>query len=123
MKQTTAQNSIYKVQAVERALDILDCFSFQNRELSLSAIVIRTGLNKTTVKRLISNLTTRGYLQQNPQTKTYQLGMRLFELGGIVFSSFIPELWSATRILIDKVESLEIQNADLLSRIEVLENN
>ncbi|MBE9543121.1 MAG: helix-turn-helix domain-containing protein, partial [Proteobacteria bacterium] len=54
MKQTNAQNSIYKVQAVERALDILDCFSFQNRELSLSAIVIRTGLNKTTVKRLIS---------------------------------------------------------------------
>jgi IclR family KDG regulon transcriptional repressor len=88
MKQTNAQNSIYKVQAVERALDILDCFSFQNRELSLSAMVIRTGLNKTTVKRLISNLTTRGYLQQNPQTKTYQLGMRLFELGGIVFSSF-----------------------------------
>ncbi len=88
MKQTNTQNSIYKVQAVERALDILDCFSFQNRELSLSAIVIRTGLNKTTVKRLISNLTTRGYLQQNPQTKTYQLGMRLFELGGIVFSSF-----------------------------------
>ena len=82
------QTSKYKVQAVERALDIMDCFSFQNRELSLSEIVIRTGLNKTTVKRLISNLTTRRYLRQNPQTKKYQLGMRLFELGGIVFSSF-----------------------------------
>ncbi len=86
MKQV--QNPKYKVQAVERALDILDCFSFQNRELSLSEIVIRTGLNKTTAKRLMSNLVTRGYLRQNPQTKKYQLGMRLFELGGIVFSSF-----------------------------------
>ena len=86
MKQIT--NAKYKVQAVERALDILDCFSFQNREQSLSEIVICTGLNKTTVKRLISNLTTRGYLRRNPQTKKYQLGMRLFELGGIVFSSF-----------------------------------
>ena len=82
------QNSKYKVQSVERALDILDCFSFQDRELSLSETVIRTGLNKTTVKRLISNLEARGYLRQNPQTKKYQLGMRLFELGGIVFSSF-----------------------------------
>ena len=88
MKRTYPEKSIYKVQALERALDILDCFSFQNRELSLSDVVLRTGLNKTTAKRLISNLESRGYLQQIPQTKTYQLGMRLFELGGIVFSSF-----------------------------------
>ncbi len=51
-------------------------------------MVKRTRLNKTTVKRLIANLTTRGYLQQDPQSKMYQLGMRLFEMGGIVFSSF-----------------------------------
>jgi DNA-binding IclR family transcriptional regulator len=88
VKQNNRQNSIYKVQALERALDILDCFSFQNKELSLSDVVNLTGLNKTTAKRLISNLDSRGYLQQDPQTKTYQLGMRLFELGGIVFSSF-----------------------------------
>jgi IclR family transcriptional regulator, KDG regulon repressor len=88
MKLSTAENSIYRVQALERALDILDCFNFQNRELSLADVVYRTGLNKTTAKRLISNLTTRGYLQQDPQTRKYQLGMRLFELGGVVFSSF-----------------------------------
>ena len=87
MKQKGGKESIYTVQALERALDILDCFSFQNRELSLSDVVYRTGLNKTTVKRLISNLTARGYLQQDPQSKKYQLGMRLFELGGVVFTS------------------------------------
>jgi DNA-binding IclR family transcriptional regulator len=79
---------VYKVQALERALDILECFSFQNRRLSLTDVVNCTGLNKTTVKRLIANLTARGYLQRDPQTKLYQLGMRLFEMGGIVFSSF-----------------------------------
>jgi len=88
MKQKNSKQSIYKVQALGRALDILDCFSFQDRALSLTDVVHRTGLNKTTVKRLISNLTTRDYLQQDPQSKKYQLGMRLFELGGIVFSSF-----------------------------------
>ena len=88
MKPATVKNSIYRVQALERALDILDCFSFQTRELSLSKVVNRTGLNKTTAKRLLANLTSRGYLQQDSQTKTYQLGMRLFELGGVVFSSF-----------------------------------
>jgi len=88
MKQDNPKKSIYKVQALERALDIIDCFSFQDRELSLTDVVKRTGLNKTTAKRLMSNLSTRDYLQQDPQSKKYQLGMRLFELGGIVFSSF-----------------------------------
>ena len=78
----------YRVQALERALDIVDCFSFQRRELGLSEIAEITGMNMTTAKRLISNLTRRGYLQQIPDTKRYRLGMRLFELGGIVFSSF-----------------------------------
>ncbi len=88
MKQKNPNNTVYKVQALERALDILECFSFQNRQLSLTDVVNSTGLNKTTAKRLIANLTARGYLQQDPQTKLYQLGMRLFEMGGIVFSSF-----------------------------------
>jgi len=78
----------YTVQALERALNILDCFTFQKREMSLSEVVQETGLNKTTAKRLIANLAARGYLQQDPKSKHYQLGLRLFELGGIVFSSF-----------------------------------
>jgi len=82
------EESIYRVQSLERALNILDCFTFQNREMSLSEVVKLTNLNKTTAKRLISNLTYRGYLQQDLNTKRYQLGLRLFELGGIVFSSF-----------------------------------
>ena len=88
MKLADQNKTLYRVQALERALDILECFSFQNRELSLTDLVKCTGLNKTTVKRLISNLTARGYLQRDPQSKKYQLGMQLFEMGGIVFSSF-----------------------------------
>ena len=88
MKPSDQNKNIYRVQALERALDILECFSFQSREMSLTDLVNCTGLNKTTVKRLIANLTARGYLQQEPQSKKYQLGMRLFEMGAIVFSSF-----------------------------------
>ncbi|MFA5905030.1 MAG: IclR family transcriptional regulator [Desulfobacula sp.] len=82
------ETSIYRVQVLERALDILDCFDYQNRELGLSQIAKATGLNMSTAKRLISNLLDRGYLQQEPVSKQYQLGLRLFELGGIVYSSF-----------------------------------
>ena len=86
--QKDSKTNIYRVQVLERALDVLDSFDFQNRELGLSQIAKKTGLNMTTAKRLISNLTDRGYLDQDLATKRYRLGMRLFELGGVVFSSF-----------------------------------
>lgn len=79
-------DGIYRVQALERALDILECFSLQDRELNLSEIAAKTGLNKTTAKRLTANLTERGYLKK-VASKRYQLGLRLFEMGWIVHSS------------------------------------
>lgn len=81
-------NSTYRVQVLERALDILDCFGFKNKVLSLKEVTNQTGLNKTTVKRLLSNLVDRNYLQQDLETKQYRLGMKLFELGSIVLNSF-----------------------------------
>lgn len=89
MKQKkVTKNKTYRVQSLDRALDILDCFSYQKKKLRLSEIGELAGLNKTTAKRLISNLTHRGYLQQDPETKCYRLGLKLFELGGVVHSSF-----------------------------------
>jgi len=86
----SAENSKreFGVQAVDRALRILDCFTFQNREFSLAEIAQASGLNKTTALRIMSSMVRRGYLQQDASTKNYSLGLRLFELGGIVFSSF-----------------------------------
>ena len=88
MKIENQKEARYRVQALERALDILDSFTFQRKEMSLSEIVHLTGLNITTAKRLISNLSRRGYLRQDHESKRYRLGMRLFELGGIISSSF-----------------------------------
>lgn len=80
--------SIYRVQALERALDILELFSYQQRKLLLTDIATQLGLKKTTAKRLVANLTDRGFLKIDPETKQYELGMRLFELGAIVYASF-----------------------------------
>ncbi|MFH1830689.1 MAG: IclR family transcriptional regulator [Pseudomonadota bacterium] len=89
MKQIKINNTqIYRVQALDRALDLLNCFSYQKREIKLAEMAELTGLNKTTAKRMLSNLTHRGYLQQDPESKRYRLGFKLFELGGIVHSSF-----------------------------------
>jgi len=83
-----SDRKVYRIQAVDRSLDILDCFDFRNRELSLTEICSRSGLNKSTALRLTSNLVARKYLHQSDSTGLYSLGMRLFDLGSVVFSSF-----------------------------------
>ena len=80
--------SSYRVQVLDRAIDVLECFSFQRRELSAAEIVDLTGLNRSTARRLIAILERRGLLQEDPLTRRYRLGLRLFEMGGIVSSSF-----------------------------------
>lgn len=82
------EKKVYRVQAVERSLDVLDCFDFRHRDLSLTEICQRTGLNKSTALRLASNLVARKYLNLSTSTGLYSLGTRLFDLGSVVFSSF-----------------------------------
>lgn len=45
-------------------------------------------LPRATVIRLCSTLVKYGFLRQEPESKRYSLGLRLFELGSIVFNSF-----------------------------------
>jgi DNA-binding IclR family transcriptional regulator len=87
MKKKDQSKSIYFVQSVDRAMDILECFTFKNKERTLPEIVQQTGLNRTTVIRLLSHLTSRAYLMYNDRDRTYQLGIKLLELGGVALSS------------------------------------
>jgi len=71
------------VKSVERALSILECFN-GSAERKLSEIVEEMQLSKSTVYGLVNTLTAKGFLEQNPLTKGYRLGIKLFELGGLV---------------------------------------
>jgi len=78
----------YFVQSLDRALDILECFTYETRELDMPRLIKATGLNRTTARRLINHLLWRDYLAYDPERRTYRLGIKLFQLGGIVLSSF-----------------------------------
>lgn len=85
----------YRVQALERAFDILDCYDYEHKSFSLNELAELTGLNKATTRRLVYNLEARGFLNQNAGDKNYRLGMHLFELGRYVLSDM--ELRSSAR--------------------------
>ncbi|MCO5222805.1 MAG: IclR family transcriptional regulator [Thermomicrobiales bacterium] len=77
----------YQVRALERALDLLDCFSLAESELSFTELAERTGLSKGTAVRLLSVLERRGLLERSPDTDRYRIGLHTFELGSIYIQS------------------------------------
>lgn len=74
--------------SLERALQILNAFTGERTRLTLSRLSECLNLSRATVLRLCSTLVKYGFLQQDPVSKEYSLGLRLFELGSIVFHSF-----------------------------------
>jgi IclR family transcriptional regulator, KDG regulon repressor len=74
----------YRVRVLRKAFRLLELFSEEVPELLTSEIVEKLGYNKTTCFRLISNLEEEGYLDQDPLTHKYRLGMKLFFLGNLV---------------------------------------
>jgi IclR family transcriptional regulator, KDG regulon repressor len=68
------------IRAVDRALDILLCFTRQTPRLTMTQIAERVGMNKSTVHRLLGTLEKKRFVQREPSTGLYQLGIRLFQM-------------------------------------------
>lgn len=87
-RQATPTGGIKAVRSVERVLDLLECFSFENPTWTLSELARATQLPTATVQRLLRTLQARGWVKQSPRTGAYSLGIRLLELGGVVLAGF-----------------------------------
>lgn len=81
----------YRIQAIERAVSILGAFTAEDPELGVTDISERLALHKSTVHRFLVNLESAGLVERNPRGGRYRLGLRLFELGGLVLQQM--NLW------------------------------
>jgi len=68
------------IKSVDRALDLLEALSRSGGNLTLSELSSQTGLNNSTCHHLVATMMTRGYIGQNPRTKEYALGNKIFDL-------------------------------------------
>ena len=60
----SSTSSAYNIQAVQRACDILKCFQRSQSPLTLSDIVTKTNLSRTTAFRLLATLVEQGMLER-----------------------------------------------------------
>src|SRR5215468_5982908 len=82
----TGQPAVRRVAAVERALAVLDALSDGSPELGTNEIARRTGINASTVSRLLATLAGAGIVEHVPGTGRYRLGVRLLQLGNAVLA-------------------------------------
>jgi IclR family acetate operon transcriptional repressor len=82
----TGQPAVRRVAAVERALAVLDALSDGAAELGTNEIARRTGINASTVSRLLATLAGAGVVEHVAETGRYRLGIRLLQLGNSVLA-------------------------------------
>jgi DNA-binding IclR family transcriptional regulator len=80
----TGQPAVRHVAAVERALAVLDALTNGQGELGTNEIARRTGINASTVSRLLATLASAGFVEHDASSGRYRLGLRLLELGNAV---------------------------------------
>jgi DNA-binding IclR family transcriptional regulator len=70
--------------SLQKGLDILCCFTFDDEALSAQTISKRLNIPLSTTYRYLETLEERGFLTKVNDSKNYQLGFTAFQLGNIV---------------------------------------
>jgi IclR family transcriptional regulator, KDG regulon repressor len=82
------------VRAVERALDILLCFSQDSPTLSLTEIAELVGMHKSTIHRLLATLESKRFITRDKTTGMYQLGFLFIEMASIMLRDLNVQHWA-----------------------------
>jgi DNA-binding IclR family transcriptional regulator len=120
------------LQSVEQALRLLEAVADQG-ELGVSELAALLGRSPSGAFRLLSTLQANGYIEQNPSTKKYRLGLKLFELNARrvrrldvreVARGYLEELVRTTgetaRLdIFDRLESVTIEAVESPHAIQV----
>ena len=72
--------------AVERATAVLDALATTTADMGTNELARATGINASTVSRLLATLTASGYVEHVADTGRYRLGTRLVQLSQAVLA-------------------------------------
>lgn len=76
-----------KMQSLERAVAILNCFSLEQPELGVREVSRKINLSVSTTGRIMAGLKEMGLLSQNPDTRAYALGSAVLVWAGVYSST------------------------------------
>jgi IclR family transcriptional regulator, KDG regulon repressor len=106
--------------SVKNALRILNSFTMDEPEKKVTDISTELGLNKSTVSRTLATLASEGFVDKDPETKKYRLGLSILTLSGILNSN-IDVYRESQPILNRLVEQIgETAHISIFDQLEVV---
>lgn len=77
---------------VQRSINIMNCFTIEESELSLTEISNKINLAKSTTSRLLDTLVHNGLLQKKISNSKYQFGYKMYQFGRIAENTISYEI-------------------------------
>jgi IclR family KDG regulon transcriptional repressor len=74
--------------SIKKALRVLDAFSTETPELGVTEIGTLLKSHKSSISRILLTLMSEGFVEKNPVTRKYRLGLKLVDLGNRVLGRF-----------------------------------
>ena len=74
--------------SVKKALQVLETFSEQQPELSLTEISKRLNSHKSSIFRILITLASEGFVEKNPVNNKYRLGLKVLNLANRVMGRY-----------------------------------
>jgi IclR family transcriptional regulator, KDG regulon repressor len=108
------------VRAVERALDILLCFTREEPVRSLTHIAECVHMSKTTVHRLLATLENRRFITRDKVTGLYRLGFRFIEMASLVLQDVELHRWAQPYLQSLSAECGETVDLSILEGSQVI---
>lgn len=116
------------VRAVERALDILLCFTRDKPILSLTEISEQVSMHKSTIHRLLATLESKRFITRDKSTGLYQLGFLFVEFASTMLNGLDVQRWALPylqqlSIQYGETVDLAILNNDHVVYLQVVESS
>lgn len=72
------------MKSLNKAIDVLECFLNMEESVQLAELAKVSGLDKSTVNRIVTSWVKRGYLKQVEKRGKYSLGTKFFDFSGMI---------------------------------------
>lgn len=83
----TKEKGVYSVQAVAKAIELLEALAQEETNLTLAVLAKKLELSRNKSFRLLATLEEKGLVERNEQTGTYSLGVHAFEMAQHILKS------------------------------------
>ena len=71
----------YPIKVLDKSLSVLELLLQKGSSMNMTELSEKLGFYPSTIHRILDTLKHRGYVEQDPHTQKYQLGLKALELG------------------------------------------